>query len=45
MSKGYALFCLVMLIGAVAFYRANPLISIVFFMMLVGAAFGAGRLG
>ena len=45
MTKGFSMFCVVMLIGAVIFYRVNPLISIVFFLMLVGASFGAGRLG
>lgn len=43
--KGYGLFCLVVFIGAIAFYRVNALISMICFLLLVGAAFGAGKLG
>ncbi len=45
MTKGYGLFCLAALIGAIAFYRVNALISMICFLFLVGASFGAGRLG
>jgi len=45
MSKGYTMFCLIALVGAIAFYRVNALISLVCFLLLVGASFGAGRLG
>lgn len=43
--KGTTIFVILMLVGAIAFYRVNALISMVCFLMLVGVAFGSGRLG
>jgi hypothetical protein len=43
--KGTTIFVILCLVGAVAFYRVNALISMMCFLMLVGVAFSAGRLG
>jgi hypothetical protein len=45
MRKGSTIFLIITLIGAVAFYKVNAFISIVFFLLFVGVAFGTGKLG
>lgn len=45
MSKEAKIFILLALVGAIYFYRINPLISMVCFLIVVGAAFSSGRLG
>ncbi|MCB0324416.1 MAG: hypothetical protein KDD69_12625 [Bdellovibrionales bacterium] len=45
MSKSYALFTLASLGGAIFFYNTNALISLFCFLLFMGCAYGAGKLG
>lgn len=45
MSKGYALFTLITLGSAIAFYNTNAILSLFCLMLSIGALYGAGKLG
>ncbi len=45
MGKASGLFMMGSLIGAAATYNHNALISIIFFLLALGTAFGTGKLG
>ena len=45
MRKGTTIFLVITLAGAVAFYRVNAFISIIFMIMFLAVAFGTGKLG
>lgn len=45
MSKGYLLFTLGSLGGAIAFYNTNAILSLFCLLLFIGACYGAGKLG
>lgn len=45
MGKGSGLFMIGCLIGAAATYNHHALVSIIFFLLALGTAFGTGKLG
>ena len=45
MSKGYLLFMLGSIGGAIYFFKINSFISLICLLLFIGAAYGAGKLG